>query len=96
MRFERKQRYFSTEFLGGAGMAISAFVFVECTAGHAIQVARGVREIPGVIYAHAATGPYDVIALIEAPDLNVMGEVVIKQIQGIEGVIRTQTNVVVE
>ena len=77
-------------------MSISAFIFVECTAGHAIQVAREVRNIPGVAYAHAATGPYDVIALIEASDLQVMGELVIRKIQGITGVIRTQTNVVVE
>ncbi len=77
-------------------MAISAFVFVECTAGKAIQVAREIRQIPGVTYAHAATGPYDVIALVEAPDLQVMGELVIRRIQAVSGVIRTQTNVVVE
>jgi DNA-binding Lrp family transcriptional regulator len=77
-------------------MSISAFIFVECTAGHAIQVAREVRKIPGVTYAHAATGPYDVIALIEASDLQMMGELVIRKIQAIQGVIRTQTNVVVE
>jgi DNA-binding Lrp family transcriptional regulator len=77
-------------------MSISAFIFVECAAGHAIKVAREVRQIPGVRYAHAATGPYDVIALIEASDLQIMGEMVIKRIQGIAGVIRTQTNVVVE
>lgn len=77
-------------------MSVSAFVFVECSAGYAIQVVREIREMPGVVYAHAATGPYDVIALIEAPDLHVMGEMVIKRIQGVPGVIRTQTNVVVE
>lgn len=77
-------------------MSILAFVFVECTAGHAIEVVRVVRGLPGVKYAHAATGPYDVIALIEAADLQLMGEMVIRRIQGIPGVIRTQTNVVVE
>jgi DNA-binding Lrp family transcriptional regulator len=77
-------------------MSISAFIFIECTAGRAIQVAREIRQIPGVTYAHAATGPYDVIALIEASDLQVMGDLVIRRIQGISGVIRTQTNVVVE
>ena len=77
-------------------MAISAFIFIECTAGKAIQVARTVREIEGVKYAHAATGPYDVIALVEAPDLHVMGELVIKKIQNVPGVLRTQTNVIVE
>jgi DNA-binding Lrp family transcriptional regulator len=77
-------------------MAISAFVFIECMAGKAINVARSVRAIEGVKYAHAATGPYDVIALIEASDLHVMGELVIRTIQNIPGVLRTQTNVIVE
>jgi DNA-binding Lrp family transcriptional regulator len=77
-------------------MSIAAFIFVECAAGRAIQVAREIRQIPGVTYAHAATGPYDVIALIQAPDLQIMGEMVIQRIQSITGVIRTQTNVVVE
>ena len=77
-------------------MAIAAFIFAECTAGHAIQVAREVRKIEGVTYAHAATGPYDVIALIEADNLQVMGDLVVQKIQSIPGVIRTQTNVVVE
>ncbi len=77
-------------------MSILAFVFVECTAGRAIEVVREVRGLPGVKYAHAATGPYDVIALIEAADLQLMGEMVIRRIQAIPGVIRTQTNVVVE
>lgn len=77
-------------------MAISAFIFIECTAGKAIQVAREIRQFSGVKYAHAATGPYDVIALVEAQDLQLMGDLVIKRIQSIPGVIRTQTNVVIE
>jgi DNA-binding Lrp family transcriptional regulator len=76
-------------------VSISAFVFVECTAGEVIQVARKVREIPGVVYAHATTGPYDVVALIETKDIQDVGELVIQRIQSIEGVIRTQTNMVI-
>jgi DNA-binding Lrp family transcriptional regulator len=77
-------------------MTVSAFVLVECTAGHAKRVAQVMRKMPEVLYAHAATGPYDVIALLKTDDLNSLGELVMERIQAIPGVIRTQTSVVVE
>lgn len=42
-------------------------------AGHAIEVAREVRQIQSVSMASATTGPYDVMALVAEPDLQVMG-----------------------
>ena len=77
-------------------MAISAYVFIECTAGAAREVAREVSKIKGVIRANATTGPYDVIALVEASDMNVLGDFIVTKIQSLSGVLRTQTNVVVD
>jgi DNA-binding Lrp family transcriptional regulator len=77
-------------------MAISAYVFIECTAGAAREVAREISKIKGVIRANATTGPYDVIALVEAPDMNVLGDFIVTRIQSLSGVLRTQTNVVVD
>ncbi len=77
-------------------MAISAYVFIECTAGTAREVSRETATIAGVKQAHATTGPYDVIAFVEAPDVNVLGDFVVTRIQGLPGVLRTQTNVVVD
>ena len=77
-------------------MAISAYVFIECTAGAAREVAQGVSKIKGVIRANATTGPYDVIALVEASDMNVLGDFIVTKIQSLTGVLRTQTNVVVD
>ena len=77
-------------------MAISAYVFIECTAGAAREVAQQVSRIKGVIRANATTGPYDVIALVEAADINVLGEFIVTKIQSLSGVLRTQTNVVVD
>jgi len=81
---------------GGDCMAITAYVFIECTAGAARDVAKEVSKIKGVVRANATTGPYDVIALVEAPDLNVLGDFIVTKIQGLSGVLRTQTNVVVD
>jgi DNA-binding Lrp family transcriptional regulator len=81
---------------GGDCMAITAYVFIECTAGAARDVATEVSKIKGVVRANATTGPYDVIALVDAPDLNVLGDFIVTKIQGLSGVLRTQTNVVVD
>jgi len=77
-------------------MAISAYVFIECTAGAAREVAQEISKIKGVLRANATTGPYDVIALVEAPDMNVLGDFIVTRIQSFSGVLRTQTNVVVD
>lgn len=77
-------------------MAVSAFVFLECTAGRAKDVAKQVALIPGVTLSHAVTGPHDVIAFVEGPDINALGMTIISKIQAVSGVLRTTTNVVVE
>lgn len=77
-------------------MSISAYVFIECTAGAAREVANEVGRISGVQRSNATTGPYDVIALVEASDVNVLGDFIVSKIQNISGVLRTQTNVIVD
>ena len=77
-------------------MSISAYVFIECTAGAARDVVKGVNKIPGVKRANATTGPYDIIALVEAPDVTILGDFIVNKIQGLSGVLRTQTNVIVD
>ncbi|HWU36846.1 MAG TPA: Lrp/AsnC ligand binding domain-containing protein [Candidatus Acidoferrum sp.] len=77
-------------------MAVQAFIFLECTVGKAKEVAKKVAKMSGVQIAHAVTGAYDVIALIQAPDVNALGTTVVSKIQSIPGVLRTSTNVVVE
>ncbi len=81
---------------GGDPMPISAYVFIECTAGAAKEVAREISKIHGVKKSNSTTGPYDVIALVEAPDINILGDYIITRIQGLPGVLRTQTNVIVD
>ena len=77
-------------------MAISAYIFVECAAGMAKDVARKIAEIEGVKSCHAITGPFDVIALVESSDVRTLGDFSVTKIQGIPGVIRTETNVIID
>ena len=75
-------------------MAISAYVFVECTQGKALDVSSKLATLNGVASCHAVTGPIDVIAFIEAPDIDELGRYVVERIQATDGVVRTSTNIV--
>ena len=46
--------------------------------------------------ADGVTGPYDVIAGVEAPTMNDLGRMVVRDIQQIEGITRTITCPVVK
>ncbi len=75
-------------------MAVSAYVFVECTRGRALDVSKKLSALDGVVSCHAVTGPVDVIGFIEAADINEVGRFVVDKIQAVEGVLRTSTNIV--
>jgi len=77
-------------------MAVSAYVFVECTQGKALDVSKKLSAVSGIASCHAVTGPVDVIAFIEASDINEIGKFVVEKIQSTEGVLRTSTNIVAD
>jgi hypothetical protein len=47
-------------------MAIRAYPFVESALDRATQVAEALAKLPGVGMAHAISGAYDPIALVES------------------------------
>ena len=60
-------------------------------AGHArnlVNKLSGRREVTDVA---RVTGPYDVIAVIEAEDVNEISEIVNREIHSQDGVVRTNT-----
>ncbi|RJP17292.1 MAG: Lrp/AsnC family transcriptional regulator [Candidatus Abyssobacteria bacterium SURF_5] len=77
-------------------MAISAYIFVECIQGKALEVNRKLAQIEGVKQSHVVTGPIDVIAFVDAADINLLGKFVVEKIQSIGGVLRTSTNIVTQ
>lgn len=77
-------------------MAVAAYIFVEATQGKAIAICEEINKIKGVKSAHAVTGPYDIIVLVEGDDVNVLGEFIVSRIQNVPSVLRTMTNIIVE
>lgn len=73
-----------------------AYVLIEASPGKAIDAVKLISNIEGVRQVHLVTGPYDVIAFAEAPDLKTLGDVLVKKMQSSGLVAKTLTCVVVE
>ena len=65
-----------------------AFVLIQTALGKAMDVSARIMHTGGVKSAYTVTGPYDVIAVIEAEDFTEMGDIVTSKISHIPGVER--------
>lgn len=72
-------------------MTVHAYVLIQTDIGKAAHVADELDGIDGVTQAEAVTGPYDVIVQVEAPSMNDLGRMVVRDIQQIAGITRTIT-----
>jgi DNA-binding Lrp family transcriptional regulator len=75
--------------------AVSAYILIQA-AVNAAHVAGDIRSIDGVEFADDVSGPYDVIVRASAPDMDALGQLVVAQVQSVEGITRTLTCPVVE
>ncbi len=72
-------------------MATKAYVLIETSVGKSRDVANELRSLRGVQAADNVTGPYDVIAVVEAADLNAVGALITSRIHTLHGIVRTVT-----
>ena len=77
-------------------MVVKAFILIDTSPGKARDVAARIRQVKGVSMAHAVTGPHDIIAIAEAPDVTTLGELVDQGIQSVPGVNRSLTSIVAD
>ena len=70
---------------------MQAYVLVQTEMAMSAKVATALAAIDGVTAADEVTGPYDVIATVEAPDVVVLGRDVLAKVQAVEGITRTIT-----
>ncbi len=76
-------------------MVVQAYILIQTEVGRSSEVAIEIAQIGGVTMAEDVTGPYDVIARIEAPTVDALGQIVIAKIQDVKGITRTLTCTVV-
>ncbi len=72
-------------------MATRAYVLIETSVGKTKDVVAQLRSDRGVRTADSVTGSYDVIAVVEAEDLNAVGDLVTGRIQTLDGIVKSMT-----
>ena len=72
-------------------MPNKAFVLIETAVGTTNTVVNNLRLVEGVASVDAVVGPYDVIAVLEAQDVNTIGELVTNKIHAVGSVVKTVT-----
>jgi len=70
---------------------VEAYVLVQSEAGKAGQVTEDLRKIPDVTSAETVTGPYDLVVRIEADSVDLLGRLVVRRVQAVDGITRTLT-----
>jgi DNA-binding Lrp family transcriptional regulator len=74
---------------------LSAYVLIQTEVGKVAHVAYALSDLDGVQSAEDITGPYDVIARVQASGLDQLGRLVASRIQVVDGVTRTLTCMVI-
>lgn len=75
-------------------MAISAFVLIDVTGNHTKSAYKTLTRLQGVRSLHAVTGPFDLIAQIEAETIEELHEIVLSRIRSVDGITKTNTALV--
>ena len=72
-------------------MTTKAYILVEIEVGRTQHASRELQSLSAVESVDSVTGPYDIIAVVSAHDLNAVGDLVTGKIHTIDGVTRTVT-----
>jgi len=75
---------------------VYAYVLITTAIGKVKRVAKELEGLRGVKSVRVVTGPYDIIAFIEAKNLMTLTGTIVEGIHKIKGVVDTNTAVVVE
>ena len=67
------------------------YILIETGVGKTREVTSALRAISAVDSVDTVTGPYDIITVVDASDLNAVGELVTDHIHKIDGILRTVT-----
>ncbi|GAA3391010.1 Lrp/AsnC family transcriptional regulator [Cryptosporangium minutisporangium] len=70
---------------------VQAYILIQTEVGKARDVAATVSDLPGVVQVDAVTGPYDVIVLTQAENVDELGSLVVSKVQSVTGITRTLT-----
>ena len=70
---------------------VKAYVLIEMMAGRSEKLVNTLKKRSVTRSVDRVTGPYDVIAVLEAEDINAISSIVTNEIHSHPGVVRTIT-----
>jgi DNA-binding Lrp family transcriptional regulator len=70
---------------------VQAYILVQTEVGRARDVATAIASIDGIVRVDPVTGPYDVIVIAEARNVDELGRMIVSQVQLVTGITRTLT-----
>ncbi len=72
-----------------------AYVLIDAEKGQSSSIVIALSEKPGVLAADVIWGPHDVVAIIEADDIDTLMHLVQSDISLIDGIAHTDTCLIV-
>ncbi len=75
---------------------VEAYILLTSAIGEVRDVFSRLEKSENVKSVNIVTGPYDIITMVEAEDLSTLTNAVVEEIREIEGVMDTNTAIVVE
>ena len=72
---------------------VRAYILIEIAAGRSGQLVNSLKGVAAVKTVARVTGPYDVIAVLEANNLSSISEMVAEHIHSNDGVLKTTTSI---
>lgn len=76
-------------------MKTRAYILVEAAVGRAAYVAEELKKIDQMEQVDMVTGPFDIIAVVEADNLMDIGNVVSAKMHNVSGIVKTITSLAV-
>ncbi|WP_432986684.1 Lrp/AsnC ligand binding domain-containing protein [Dactylosporangium sp. CA-233914] len=70
---------------------VQAYILIQTEVGKARDVATAIQGLTGVVRVDAVTGPYDVVVLTEARNIDELGQLIVSKVQLVPGITRTVT-----
>ncbi len=75
---------------------MKAYVLIKVRTGEIAEAVQWMRKKKNIKEANMTFGPYDAVAIVEANDLNELGNVIAFEVQSIPGVMETLTCLTVD
>lgn len=72
-------------------MATRAYILIETAVGKTNEVASRLRPMPNMKSVDTVTGPFDIIAVVEAEDLPTIGNMISEGMHRVSGIVKTVT-----